>query len=80
MDSMTIHEAKTHLSRLLVDVEAGHDIVICNGRRPVAKLVPFKPKSIAKRPKVGTHTSTPVTYTEDVFAPLSEKELEAWGL
>ena len=37
---VTVHEAKTHLSRLLRRVEAGEEIVIRRGRAPVAILVP----------------------------------------
>lgn len=36
---VTIHQAKTHLSRLLKRVAAGEEIIIANGNRPVARLV-----------------------------------------
>lgn len=39
MRQVNVHEAKTHLSRLLADVEAGEEIVIARGGRPVARLV-----------------------------------------
>lgn len=38
-DHVSVHEAKTHLSRLLRRVEAGEEIVIHRGRDPIAKLV-----------------------------------------
>jgi len=38
-----IHEAKTHLSRLLRRVAAGEEIVIAKGGKPVARLVPVQP-------------------------------------
>ena len=34
-----VHEAKTHLSRLLNSVEAGEDVVIHRGGKPIARLV-----------------------------------------
>ena len=37
-----MHEAKTHLSRLLRRVAAGEEIVITSGGRPTARLVPFE--------------------------------------
>lgn len=37
-----IHEAKTHLSRLLRRVAAGEEIVIAKSGLPVARLVPFE--------------------------------------
>jgi prevent-host-death family protein len=41
MDKVNIHEAKTHLSRLIARVSAGEEIVIGKAGKPVAKLVPF---------------------------------------
>lgn len=38
-----VHEAKTHLSRLLRRVALGEEVVIRNGVRPIAKLVPVDP-------------------------------------
>ncbi|WP_165074862.1 type II toxin-antitoxin system Phd/YefM family antitoxin [Paludisphaera rhizosphaerae] len=42
MDVTNIHEAKTHLSKLLERVEQGEEIVIARAGRPVAKLVPYE--------------------------------------
>ena len=44
MDSVNIHQAKTHLSQLLSRVELGEEIVIANRGVPVAKLVPIANK------------------------------------
>jgi prevent-host-death family protein len=41
VDAVNMHDAKTHLSRLVERVLAGEEIVIARGGRPVAKLVPF---------------------------------------
>jgi prevent-host-death family protein len=35
-----IHEAKTHLSRLLRDVENGGEVILERGGRPIARIVP----------------------------------------
>lgn len=40
MKQVTIHEAKTHLSRLLREVADGEEIIIAHGDRPVARIVP----------------------------------------
>ena len=40
MKTVNVHEAKTHLSRLLAEVEAGAEIVIARAGKPVAKLIP----------------------------------------
>jgi prevent-host-death family protein len=41
MSVVNVHEAKTHLSRLLERVAAGEEIVIAKAGRPVARLVPY---------------------------------------
>ncbi len=43
MTTVTVHEAKTHLSRLIADVLDGKDVVIARGKLPVVKIVPLKP-------------------------------------
>ena len=43
MQTVTVHEAKTHMSRLLARVEAGEEIVIARGKDAIAKLVPLHP-------------------------------------
>ena len=43
MTTVTIHEAKTHMSRLLARVEAGEEIVIARRNLEIAKLVPLHP-------------------------------------
>lgn len=39
MTTVNMHEAKTHLSRLVARVEAGEEITIARAGRPVARLV-----------------------------------------
>jgi prevent-host-death family protein len=41
MRTVRVHEAKTHLSRLLERVEKGETITIARGKHPVARLVPI---------------------------------------
>ena len=38
MATVTIHAAKTNLSKLLARVEAGEEIILARGKRPIAKL------------------------------------------
>ena len=47
---VNIHEAKTHLSRLLQRVSRGEVIVIGRNGRPVAKLVPYESRSQRRAP------------------------------
>ncbi len=79
MIEVTIHQAKTNLSKLLVKVQAGREIVVRKGAQPVAKLVPYQ-KQIHARPRTGEITSEPVKYSKDCFAPLTAAEMEAFGM
>ena len=40
MTSVNIHEAKTHLSRLLDEVSRGEEVTIAKAGKPIARLVP----------------------------------------
>ena len=52
MKTVTIHEAKTHLSRLIRETLAGEEIVIANRDKPLVKLVVYREES--KPIRVGT--------------------------
>ncbi len=43
MTEVGVHEAKTRLSELLREVEAGEHVVVTRGGRAVARIVPFSP-------------------------------------
>lgn len=45
MREVNVHEAKTHLSQLLVRVAQGEEIVIARAGKPVARLVPVESNS-----------------------------------
>lgn len=48
--SVNIHEAKTHLSRLIEQVEAGEEITLCRAGRPVARIVPYAVRREPRQP------------------------------
>jgi prevent-host-death family protein len=73
MKSVNIHEAKTHLSRLVERVQAGEEIVIAKAGRPAARLVPMED---ARRPvKIGG--LKPAVPVPDDFNTMFEREIEA---
>lgn len=47
---INVHEAKTHLSRLLERVARGEEIVIGKAGKPVAKLIPYPEAQGARSP------------------------------
>lgn len=72
MEIVNVHQAKTHLSRLLERAHAGEELIIAKNGRPYARLCPLE-KPAPRRPgllagEVG----------EAFFDPLPEAELEAW--
>ncbi len=42
MEVVNVHQAKTHLSRMLERASQGEEIVIAKNGRPIAKLVPYR--------------------------------------
>jgi prevent-host-death family protein len=74
--SVNVHEAKTHLSRLLDEAQAGEEIIICKAGVPVARLVP-----VHRRPRPsGVMRGIWPDFDEDhpFFLPLPDEELRAW--
>ncbi|MGC8549872.1 MAG: type II toxin-antitoxin system Phd/YefM family antitoxin [Acidobacteriaceae bacterium] len=71
MEQINIHEAKTHLSRLLERVAAGESIVIAKAGRPVAKLVAVEAEK--KRGRLGFLNGA--FAIPDDFDQMGEKEI-----
>jgi prevent-host-death family protein len=69
--TVNIHEAKTHLSKLLEKVGEGHDVIIAKAGKPVARLVAIQDSS---KPVLGSERGKFVI-PEDFDAP--DPELEA---
>ncbi|MGH7502007.1 MAG: type II toxin-antitoxin system Phd/YefM family antitoxin [Longimicrobiales bacterium] len=70
MRTVNIHEAKTHLSRLVEDASEGEEIVIAKAGKPVARLVPIRP--VRKRRKLGWLKGK-LEIPKDFDAPLPEE-------
>ena len=71
--TINVHEAKTHLSRLLERVHAGEEIILAKAGQPYAKLVPIQSQAPVRRPG-----RLQGTIDDAFFEPLSEEELRAW--
>ena len=64
-----IHEAKTHLSRIVDEVAAGAEVIIAKAGRPLARLVPIQPTN-AKKKRLG-RLNGKLTIPDDFDAPLA---------
>jgi prevent-host-death family protein len=72
--SVGVHEAKTHLSRLLEDVAAGEEVVITRRGEAVATLVPVQPAAARRFGIDQGRFAVP----EDFDAPLPDEVLDAF--
>lgn len=72
---VTVHAAKTHLSRLIQEVCNGEDVVIARRNEPVVRLVPVR--RIRKRRRFGAMRGR-ARVTAAFFEPLDSEELKAW--
>lgn len=79
MATFTVHAAKTNLSKLLERVEAGEEIIIARGKKPVARLVPIGvPNHVLRRRAFGILKGKLDLPDSFFFDPLPEEELKAW--
>ena len=69
---VNVHQAKTHLSRLLKRAHEGEEIILAKGGKPYARLVPLK-EGMPRIPGIASGR-----VGEEFFEPLPEKELKAW--
>lgn len=72
--TFTMHEAKTHLSRLVARALEGEEIVIARGEKPAVRLVPVdgKPKRVPGR------LAGQISIPDSFFEPMSEEDLALW--
>ena len=76
MTVVTVHQAKTNLSRLIKKASQGEEVIIARGPKPVAHIVPIgevkgkrQPGSLKGKLRVGP----------EFFEPLPDSELSKWG-
>ena len=72
---VNIHEAKTHLSRLLAKVAAGEEVIIAKSGKPVARLVPMQ--SAPRKRRLGTAEGE-FTVPDDFNDPLPKDVEESF--
>lgn len=70
MRQVTIHEAKTHLSKLIQQALSGEEIIIAKGKQPLVKLVVLP--EVRQRRRLGGGKDVIVAMADDFDAPLDE--------
>ena len=71
-ETINIHYAKTHFSKLLLRVHSGEEIIISKAGRPYAKLIPLEEQR-ERKPGIANGS-----VTKSFFEPLPEEELQCW--
>jgi prevent-host-death family protein len=69
MSLVTIHEAKTHLSRLIKKVINGEEVIIAKGNKPLVKLISLEKKKPVR--KIGSAKGL-IVISKDFDAPLDD--------
>ncbi len=72
MKTVNVHEAKTHLSRILKEIESGETYLISRSGEPVAELRPFKAP-------VRTTVDSVLSQIEIAYDPVEELSGDEWG-
>jgi prevent-host-death family protein len=73
----TVHQAKTHFSRLLKEAEAGQEVIVMRGDKPVAKIVAIEPAPPKRRLAGGFEYLPPAD--PSVFDPLTDEQVVEYG-
>jgi prevent-host-death family protein len=71
---VTVHQAKTQLSKLIAAAEAGEEVIIARGDTPVVQLTPVR------KPRKAGWLKGKVALDDSFWDPLPDEELRAWGL
>jgi prevent-host-death family protein len=74
MRQVTVHAAKTQLSRLIEAALSGEEVVIAKGDKPVVRLVPIRRGQF----KLGVLPHDALGEVPDFLAPMDEDELRTW--
>jgi prevent-host-death family protein len=75
MQIVNIHEAKTHLSRLVAEAAKGNAFIIAKAGKPMVKVLPLSEKKLDTAGKLG-FMSGEITVPDD-FDSLGAKEISA---
>jgi prevent-host-death family protein len=76
----TVHQAKTHFSRLLKEAEAGKEVLVMRGKKPVAKIVAVDEPKKQEAPfrLLGAYRGK-IQFDDSAFAPATDQDLIEMG-
>ena len=74
---VNVHQAKTHLSRLIDEAHAGETIVLAKAGKPWARLMPLQPPAPQRIPG-RLRSRGPISRPNVLLEPMDPFELETW--
>lgn len=74
---VNVHQAKTHLSRLIDEAHAGETIVLAKAGKPWARLMPLAPP-VPQRIPGRLRSRGPLSQPDLLLEPMDPSELESW--
>ena len=77
MRMVNVHQAKTHLSRLIDEAHAGETIVLAKAGKPWARLMPLAPP-VPQRIPGRLRSRGPLSQRNVLLEPMDPTELDSW--
>jgi prevent-host-death family protein len=80
MRTVNVYEAKTQLSKLLAEVEAGEEVIVARNGVPIARITAIQPR---RKRQAGDWRTYPgwenFVYDPSIFAPMTDEQLKEEG-
>ena len=77
MTTVTVHHAKTHLSKLIAAAERGEEVIIARGNKPAVRISAFEPTEVRPMRQFGAMKGL-IAIDNRFFEPLPEEDLRLW--
>ena len=78
MTVVTIHQAKTNLSKLIAAAERGEEIIIARRDKPAVRLTPVEAPEPVRQRRVPGRLKGLIALDDSFFDPLPEEDLRLW--
>ncbi len=77
MTTVTVHHAKTHLSKLIAAAERGEEVIIARGNKPAVRMSAIESADVRPKREFGAMKGL-IALDERFFEPLPEEDLLLW--
>ncbi|WP_425991758.1 type II toxin-antitoxin system Phd/YefM family antitoxin [Brevundimonas sp. TWP2-3-2] len=77
MATVTVHHAKTHLSKLIAAAERGEEVIIARGNKPAVRISAIEPADVRPKRQFGSMKGL-ISIDDRFFEPLPEEDILLW--